>query len=171
MAGLYKCIERLSTSEQQVDKISIELETYRKAIGIFGMKATIRQRTKIALAQWWKMYGTQAPILRDLAIKVLSLTCSSSGCEHNWSTFEHRSKLEHQKLQDLVFIKYNQALKQRFESRDVIDPILLKDIHESNEWLVRKRGGDDEAAEDDFIFHYDTLTWGTVVDLSGAGEE
>jgi len=34
-------------------------------------------------------YGTSAPNLQQLAIRVLSQTCSSSGCERNWSMFEH----------------------------------------------------------------------------------
>jgi hypothetical protein len=39
-------------------------------------------------------YGASAPTLKKFAIKVLSLTCSSSGCERNWSVFEHvRSSL------------------------------------------------------------------------------
>ena len=35
------------------------------------------------------MYGHSAPNLQQLAIKILSLTCSASGCERNWSVFEH----------------------------------------------------------------------------------
>jgi hypothetical protein len=37
------------------------------------------------------MYGSEVPDLQLLAIKVLGLTCSASGCERNWSTFEHVS--------------------------------------------------------------------------------
>lgn len=38
------------------------------------------------------MYGSSSPSLQTFAIKVLSLTCSSSGCERNWSIFEHVSR-------------------------------------------------------------------------------
>ena len=48
IAGLYKAIERLSTTEEEVDKISTELALYKRAGGIFGMKATVRQRTTMA---------------------------------------------------------------------------------------------------------------------------
>ncbi|KAI9084351.1 hypothetical protein K1719_033693 [Acacia pycnantha] len=65
------------------------------------MNAAIRQRNKSAPALWWKSYGAQVPDLRNLAVRVLGLTCSASGCERNWSTFEHihskRSRLEHQR--------------------------------------------------------------------------
>ncbi|KAI3724346.1 hypothetical protein L2E82_36118 [Cichorium intybus] len=39
--------------------------------------------------QWRKQYGASALTLKKFAVKVLSLTCSSSGCERNWSVFEH----------------------------------------------------------------------------------
>lgn len=42
-------------------------------------------------ADWWNAFGSQTPSLQDFAIKVLSLTCSASGCERNWSVFEHVS--------------------------------------------------------------------------------
>ena len=61
-------------------------------------------------------------------------------------------------MQDLVFVKYNQALKERFDSRDVIDPFLLNNIDDSNEWLVGELGGDGEGAEDELVFDDDTLT-------------
>ena len=70
-------------------------------------------------------------------------------------------------MQDLVFIKYNQALKERFDNRDVIDPIVLNDIDESNEWLVGEMGGDEVAKE--LVFDDDTLTCGDVANVVGAG--
>ncbi|XP_020228458.1 uncharacterized protein LOC109818574 isoform X1 [Cajanus cajan] len=128
----------------------------------------------MAPAEWWKMYGGHTPHLQIVAIKVLSLTCSSSGCERNWSTFEHihskkRSKLEHQKLQDLVFIKYNQALQERFECQDPIDPIALNEVDDNNEWMLGEENDEDEF-EDDLVFDDDVLTWRDVAQASGAGE-
>jgi hypothetical protein len=37
---------------------------------------------------WWRSYGARSPNLQKLAIRILSQTCSSSGCERNWSVFE-----------------------------------------------------------------------------------
>jgi hypothetical protein len=34
------------------------------------------------------MFGDYTPELKRFAIRILSLTCSSSGCERNWSAFE-----------------------------------------------------------------------------------
>ena len=42
-------------------------------------------------AKWWSSYGTQAPTLQRMAIRILSLTASASGCERNWSCFERVS--------------------------------------------------------------------------------
>lgn len=81
-----------------------------------------------------------------------------------------RSRHEHQKLQDLVYIRYNQALKERFDFHDVMDLILINDNNDINEWLVEKMSGDVEDVEDDLEFNDDTLTWGDVASVTGAGE-
>ena len=68
-------------------------------------------------------------------------------------------------------MKYNQALKDRFETSDVVDPILLNDIDDCNEWLTGEMGEDREAvAEGELVFDDDTLTWGVVANAIGAGE-
>ena len=69
-------------------------------------------------AEWWFMYGNHTPTLRNLAIKVLSQTASSSACERNWSTFalihtKQRNRLAYPRLQQLVFCYYNMKLKIR----------------------------------------------------------
>ena len=64
------------------------------------------------------MYGNHAPTLRNLALKVISQTTSSSACERNWSTFslihtKQRNRLAYPRLQQLVFCYYNMKLKIR----------------------------------------------------------
>ncbi|RZB75263.1 hypothetical protein D0Y65_033937 [Glycine soja] len=171
--GLYKCIDKLSEDDDFVVEVHKQLLVYKRAGERFGMTAAMRARTEISPAEWWKLYGGKTPHLQTIAIKVLSLTCSSSGCERNWSTFEHihskkRSRLEHQKLQDLVYVKYNQALLDRFECHDVIDPIALNDIDDSNEWLLGELEG--EEASNDLVFDDDDLNWLDVAEATGAGE-
>ncbi|XP_059650757.1 uncharacterized protein LOC132296590 [Cornus florida] len=116
IGGLYQCIERLVPTTEVQDKISLELSRYTKADSLFGSSIAIRQRKSRAPADWWSAYGSTTPNLQKFAIKVLSLTCSASGCERNWSVFEHlhskkRNRLTQCRLNDLVFIKYNRALK------------------------------------------------------------
>ena len=57
----------------------------------------------------------------------------------------------------------------RYIERHTIDPITLKDIDDSNEWLMG-RMEHEGAAEDDLVFEGDDLTWGDVARASGAEE-
>ena len=85
---------------------------------------------------------------------------------------KRRNKLDHQRLNDLVYIKCNQALKRRYNERDTIDPIFLKDIDDNNEWLIGKMKYEDfhGGAQDDFVFDYGNLTWGDVARATGVEE-
>nr|KYP35997.1 hypothetical protein KK1_042916 [Cajanus cajan] len=88
---------------------------------------------------------------------------------------KRKNRLDHKKLHDLVFVKYNQALMRRYNLKDEVDPISLNDIDECNEWLVREMDGDDDDDEvdalDDRVFGgNDPLTWNQVYDFSGVGE-
>ena len=54
--------------------------------------------------------------MRNLAIKVLSQTVSSSACERNWSIFslihtKQRNRFAYPRLKQLVFCYYNMKLK------------------------------------------------------------
>ncbi|KAK1384279.1 hypothetical protein POM88_022014 [Heracleum sosnowskyi] len=74
-------------------------------------------------------------------------------------------------LNDLVFVKYNRALRRRYELRDKIDHISLNEIDESNEWLVGSFDGEGENNENDYVFYEaDGLTYKDVANASGAEE-
>ena len=77
--------------------------------------------------------------------------------------------MDHQRLNDLVYIKYNRTLMKKYTERHTIDPIILKDIDDSNEWLMGRMEYEG-AAEDDLVFEGDDLTWGDVASASGAEE-
>ena len=80
-----------------------------------------------------------------------------------------RNRLDHQRLSDLVYIKYNRALRRRYDMCDTLDPILLDQIDESNEWLVGKLDENDND-EEGFVFDDESLQWGIVAEASGVGE-
>lgn len=99
----------------------------------------------IFLALWWESYGEECKELQKLAIRVLSLTCSATGCERNWSVFDHvhskkRNRLEQHRLNVLVFVKYNIQLELRQEKRvkqgETYDPICLSDMESDDEWIT-----------------------------------
>uniref|UniRef100_A0A0R0FZH2 BED-type domain-containing protein n=1 Tax=Glycine max TaxID=3847 RepID=A0A0R0FZH2_SOYBN len=147
--GLFECIKKLISQFDVQQKILTELHLYKIGVEHFGSDFAMAQRKTHSPTYWWRIFGSQTPNLQKLAIKILSLTCSASGCERNWSVFEQihskkRNRLEHKRLHDLVFVKYNQQLKQRYNARDEIDPISLNDIDVCNEWLVEEMDQDDD---------------------------
>jgi len=91
MDGLYECINRLIPKIEDQDKALHDLDTFRKAEGLFGKTMAIRQRATKSPADWWFSYGASTPTLQDFAMRVLSLTCSATGCERNWGFFQHVS--------------------------------------------------------------------------------
>ncbi|XP_042453034.1 uncharacterized protein LOC122037575 [Zingiber officinale] len=86
--GLFETMERLVSSAIEQDKITTQLSIYRNAKGLFERNVTIRHRRALSPTEWWECYKANTPELQKFAIKVLSLTCSASGCERNWSVFE-----------------------------------------------------------------------------------
>ncbi|XP_025692958.1 uncharacterized protein [Arachis hypogaea] len=179
--GWFECITRLVPSQAVQQKILEEQALYKAGYGLFGSDFAKSQRKKISPAFWWRTYGHEAPNMRDLAIKILSLTCSASGCERNWSIFEHihtkkRNRLDHERMESLVFIKYNQQLIERYNLKDEVDPIALNDIDECNEWLVGEIGTatfrDDSVDDDANLVHQDdnTLSWNIVFKAMGGHE-
>ncbi|XP_034694103.1 uncharacterized protein LOC117920605 [Vitis riparia] len=125
MSDLYKCILRLTRDLAKQEKVVAEVSLFTNAQGLFGNELAVRTRKTRAPAEWWAAYGASAPNLQKFAMKVLNLTCSASGCERNWSIFENihskrRNRLDHQRLNDLVYIKYNRALKRRYNEHDFV---------------------------------------------------
>nr|KAJ0224354.1 hypothetical protein LSAT_V11C100034380 [Lactuca sativa] len=79
------------------------------------INSAIASHTSTRPDEWWKLFGGDTPILQKFAIRILSQTAYSSGCERNWSVFERihtkkRNRLEHQRLNNLVFVHYNLRL-------------------------------------------------------------
>ncbi|XP_019248786.1 PREDICTED: uncharacterized protein LOC109228059 [Nicotiana attenuata] len=145
--GYHACVAKLVPDEAMQDKIGEEL------------------------VEWWMQFGYEVPNLQQFAIRIRSLTCSSSGCERNWSVYEHihtkkRNRLELKKLNDLVFVKYNRTLARRYKARNIIDPVLLDNIDEANEWLT----GAVENHEEEEVFEGEGLTFGHVAMASGVEE-
>lgn len=168
--GLYHTISRLVPQQETQDKICEELDKYRNAEGLFGHSMAVRHRTTKSPADWWASYGSSAPNLKKFAIRILSLTCSATSCERNWSVFQHlhtkkRNRLAQDRLNDMVFVKFNRSLDRRAKDKNR-DPLLLQEIDESNEWLT----GRFQEEADDLVFDGEDLTWSDVAHASGAYE-
>ncbi|CAN6445218.1 unnamed protein product [Victoria cruziana] len=135
------------------------------------MQMAVQKRKTLMPIDWWTSYGIGCPDLQKFFIRVLGLTCSASSCERNWSTFERlhtkkRNRLQHKKLNDLVYVTYNQILKQRYDERkrngSNIDPIILREVDDNEEWP----SDDENVYEND-----DSLTWDHVDIACGASQE
>ncbi|XP_027155778.1 uncharacterized protein LOC113756214 [Coffea eugenioides] len=147
-SGLLDVIERYSYANPDLMSNLIgEMRLFRKAKGDFGRVSAIRDRDVMLPDEWWTCYGSTAPNLQKLAIRVLSQTCSASGCERKWNLFEHihskkRNRLEHQRLNDLVYVHYNLRLNQRNARGRNYDPIDFEDFSASETWIL-----DDEPSQ------------------------
>lgn len=67
----------------------------------------------------------------------------------------------------MVYVKFNRSLNHRTNRKDNVDPILLNEIDESNEWLL---GRLEEDKDDNLVFEGEDLTWDAVEKASGVNE-
>jgi len=82
-----------------------------------------------------------------------------------------RNRLEHQRLYNLIYVKYNQALLHRYNLKDETDPICLNEIDECNEWLVGEMNGDDDEVDDKRVFERDdSLLWRDIYRILQIGK-
>jgi hypothetical protein len=89
--GMYDCLLRLVEDPGKRAKVDYQLEDFKARKGTFANEfATYALETKTA-THWWESYGGKYPEIQWFALRVLSLTCSSSECERNWSAFERVS--------------------------------------------------------------------------------
>ncbi|KAH6824104.1 hypothetical protein C2S53_004070 [Perilla frutescens var. hirtella] len=119
--GIMDCIDVIYPGDISVqDKIlNEEFPIYREKKLIFGkplaVKACAFNDAKFDLVSWWLTFGIITPTLQRLAVRILSLTTSSSGCERNGSAFEgvhtkKRNRLGTKLVNNLVFVHFNTRL-------------------------------------------------------------
>ncbi|XP_061359929.1 uncharacterized protein LOC133303974 [Gastrolobium bilobum] len=142
-SGLLDVIEKYAYGDPDLNsKLTSDMRIFKNAELDFGRPSAKRERNTVMLDQWWESYGCGAPNLQKLVVRVLSQTCSASGCERNWSAFEHihsnkRNKLEHQKLNDLVYVRYNLRLAQRNRLKNQnYDPINFETFEDHSNWVL-----------------------------------
>ncbi|KAF7810248.1 hypothetical protein G2W53_036991 [Senna tora] len=115
---------------------------YRNREGSFNSDLAIKSSSKMKPDDWWKTFGYSSPNVQKLAIRLLSETTSSSSCERNWSVFERihtkkSNRLEHKRLNDLVYIHYNLRLKNcDANKRRNCDPIDYESIENIEFWIT-----------------------------------
>ncbi|GJX59601.1 tRNA dimethylallyltransferase 2 isoform X1 [Tanacetum coccineum] len=107
-------------------------------------------------ANWWGTFGGVTANLKKVAMMILSLTSSSSGCERNWSTFEgihtkKRNKLEASKLNNLVYVQFNYNLTEKAKRRKVrdVEVLLSNDGNMAQEWIVECDGDENRNRDEE----------------------
>ncbi|XP_075512623.1 uncharacterized protein LOC142548185 [Primulina tabacum] len=164
--GLKTVIKRLEPDLNTQAAMINEIKLFTEQIGEFGSPLAKMAVKKSLPAEWWNEYGEEAPHLRKLAIKVLSQTCPSSGCERKWSTWslihaKLRNRLTIEKLYKLVYVHYNMRLRvrnlmQKSGDDDYYSPIdrdhIFKDDDILNEW---SRDNEPSVLQDDDLEWFD----------------
>uniref|UniRef100_A0A2N9EIB1 BED-type domain-containing protein n=1 Tax=Fagus sylvatica TaxID=28930 RepID=A0A2N9EIB1_FAGSY len=129
------------------------ISDYNSAKADFGTELAISTRTELDPAAWWQQHGISCLELQRIAVRILSQTCSSFGCEHNWSIFDQiysqrHNRLAQRRLNDLIYVHYNLRLRERQlrKSSDEIslDSVLIERL--LDDWIVE---AEKPALEDD----------------------
>ncbi|CAH9136807.1 unnamed protein product [Cuscuta epithymum] len=159
-------LEKMVTDETLQAKISDQATDYDKLRGSFAKQLAIKQQKSKSPLDWWDAFGGLAVELQSFTKRIVGLCCTSSGCERNWSTFEFihtkkRNRLEHKRLNDLVFIQYNRKIATRFQKRREegknFNPLIFEDFQWNNEWV-----------SNEVVHPGDDLLWSQVDEALGA---
>ncbi|KAJ1287185.1 hypothetical protein BS78_03G411100 [Paspalum vaginatum] len=164
---------KMVTDEDLRDKIDGQAVLYENQRESFANPMAIRNAQTRNPLDWWLAYGGRTVELYKFARRIVSLCASSSGCERNWSTFEFihtkkRSRLEHERLNNLVYVQYNRKMaarlqKMREEGKN-FDPLVLEDFDWDNEWV-------DPLANSGHIGGDPLFTWDHVDEAAGASTQ
>lgn len=76
-------MERMIGDVEEISKIDAQLEDFKRKAKFFGSPIALAVLKNKTPSQWWESYGDGHPELQKFAIRGLSLTCSSPGCERN----------------------------------------------------------------------------------------
>ncbi|KAL8151308.1 hypothetical protein V2J09_021116 [Rumex salicifolius] len=128
MRGLNECIVRLEPDSARRISASMQIfispmlsvsqiSDFISAKADFGTDLAISTRAELDPAAWWQQHGINCLELQHIAVRILSQTCSSFGCEHKWSFYDEMSRqrpnhLAQKKLNDLLYAHYNLRLRE-----------------------------------------------------------
>ncbi|XP_059077336.1 uncharacterized protein LOC131876326 [Cryptomeria japonica] len=145
-----------------------ELQLFSDAQGeTFSRPVTKDGRTTMMPDHWWSFFGPMTPNIQKLAIRILSQPGSASGCERNWSMFEHinskrRNRFSVEKMNDLVFVHYNLRLRMRKNALVDICPIILDEVDLEAEWANENQTAPGTPTT---VFSDDDIDWIDQVDI------
>lgn len=157
--GLNECIVRLEADNGKRISASTQIPEFVSAKADFGTDLAINTRMELDPAAWWQQHGISCLDLQRIAIRILSQTCSSIGCEHTWSPYDrvHNKRhncLSRKRWNELTYVHYNLRLREhQLGSRPDDLNSLDNFVTESNldDWLVEEEK--QATQEDEEILH------------------
>ncbi|KAM1113063.1 hypothetical protein ACFX13_046711 [Malus domestica] len=158
VSRMFDCIERLVPDIKVQDEVIKEINLYKNAVGDLGRNLAVRARDNLLPAEWWSTYGGGCPNLARLAIRILSQTCSLVPCQDHQIPFKQlhktRNSVEHQRLNDLVFVQYNLKLKQKVhkhKEQEYVDPISFDRNSIAEEWVAEMEMHQEDTENPDWM--------------------
>lgn len=142
--GLNACIVRLESDNARRISASMQISDFNSAKADFGTDLAISTRTKLNPASWWQQHGINCVELQHIAVRIHSQTCSSFGCEHNWSAYDQihsqwHNRVAQKRLNDAMYVHYNLRLGDRQIRKISSDPIFLDSVLQESllyDWIV-----------------------------------
>ncbi|KAL5782792.1 hypothetical protein ACOSP7_007821 [Xanthoceras sorbifolium] len=159
--GLNECIVRLEPDSVRRISAMSQISDYSSAKADFGTELAISTRTELDPAAWWQQHGISCLELQQIAVRILSQTCSSIGCEHNWSIYDQirsqrQSRVAQKRIDDLLYVHYNLRLREcHIKKKSDDDSITLDNAlqaHLLDDWII---DAEKQALEDDEETLYD----------------
>lgn len=142
--GLNACIVRLERDSAKRISASMQISDFGSAKADFGTDLAIGTRAELNPAAWWQQHGINCVELQRIAVRILSQTCSSFGCEHNWSIYDQiisqrHNRVAQKKLSDFIYVHYNLRLRERQirkTSNDLISVDSVLQEYLLYDWIV-----------------------------------
>ena len=89
MTDLEAVIAEFHPDQDDQVKCWLQFKDYKeKKLDAWKRPLVWAQAKFLSPAEFWKMHGGCAPLLRPVALCVLSLNHAAGGCERNWSTHD-----------------------------------------------------------------------------------
>ncbi|TVU50679.1 hypothetical protein EJB05_02059, partial [Eragrostis curvula] len=106
------CFKKFFRIPQELAQVKEEYAKFSGCSDEFSSHDAINDRSSATPLAWWSSFGQDAPLLMNLAMKLLNQPASSSCCERNWSTYSFihsvkRNALTPERAEDLVFVHSN----------------------------------------------------------------
>ncbi|KAJ1283970.1 hypothetical protein BS78_03G168500 [Paspalum vaginatum] len=145
---------KMVTDEDLRDKIDGQAVLYENQRESFANPMAIRNAQTRNPLDWWLAYGGRTVELYKFARRIIHT--------------KKRSRLEHERLNNLVYVQYNRKMAARFqkmrEEGKNIDPLVLEDFDWDNEWV-------DPLANSGHIGGDPLFTWHHVDEAAGASTQ